>query len=432
MDWVLMSYLIMGILLALLFFGLWVSVALGVVGVAGLLIIDPSGTIIKGLGSVMFNTVASFELTAVPLFLLMGEIILGSGISSKFYLGASAWLKRIPGGLLQSNIVTCAFFAAISGSSVATAAAIGGVAYPEQIKRNYDTKMVLGSLAAGGTLGILIPPSVTMIVYCSIVSESVPRLFMAGVVPGLVATAIFMIYILIRVKINPTLAPHEMQSNTKKEMLVAFLNMCPFFLIIFVVLGGIYLGWTTPTEAAAVGVCMAVLISIIFRSYSFALIIDSLKKALMNTSMIIFIMVGAKFFTFLLVQSGINRAITNYALSLNLNQLTFLIFAIILYLILGCLMDAMSQMFLTLPLLLPIINSLGIDLIWYGVFLTVLLEIGHLTPPLGLNVFVLQSVSKRPVKEVLLSTLPYWGLLILVVVLLMIFPGLATWLPAKV
>jgi len=431
MSWTVLFGLYIVCILVLLSFGLWISIALGVVGILGMWVLDPSGSFINGLGSLMFNSVASFELSAVPLFFLMGELILRSDVSKRFYQGASLWLRKIPGGLLQSNIVTCAFFAAISGSSVATAAAIGGVAYPEQNKRGYDKKMVLGSLAAGGTLGILIPPSVVMIVYGSITSESVVKLFAAGIIPGILATMIFMIFIIIRAKVNPSLVPVPVKSVnfTIKEKCVAFLNMCPFFIIIFLVLGGIYLGWTTPTEAAALGVVTSVAFCLFFRRLTWKVIVDSLTGAVVNTSMIIFIMVGAKIFSYMIVYTGINRQITTFAASLNLSIFGFMMFIILLYMVLGCLMDAMSQMFLTLPLLLPILTTFNIDLIWFGVIMVILLEIGHLTPPLGLNVFVLQSISGRSAAEVLEGTLPYWGLLLAVVFIVILFPCLATWLP---
>ena len=416
-------------MLVCMFFGLWMAVSLGFVGVIGVWIFNPAAFSVNALGPIIYNSIGSFELTAVPLFLLMGELILKSGISQRFYKGATVLTRKLPGGLLQTNVFTCAFFSAICGSSVATAAAVASVAYPEQEHRGYDKKMVVGSLAAGGTLGILIPPSVIMIIYGSICGESVIKLFTAGILPGILAIIIFMIFVAVRTKITPSLAPVETETSTAREKLDAFISMCPFFITIGIVLGGIYLGWTTPTEAAAFGVMVAVGISLIFRTFSWKNVYECLRGTVMTSSMVLFILVGAKFLSFLLVYSGLNRQITAFAKSLGLEVFGFIMFTVVLYLIIGSFMDAISSMFLTLPLLLPILVDLQIDLIWFAVIMTVLLEIGHLTPPLGMNVFVLHSVTNRPIEEVMMGTIPYWFLLLLVTFIVIFVPEIATWLP---
>jgi C4-dicarboxylate transporter, DctM subunit len=327
------------------------------------------GPALNPLGSLVWNNVESFVLTAVPLFLFMGEIILRSGISRSFYDGITSWFGRLRGGLLHCNIVACAIFAAVTGSSVATAAAIGTVAIPEMNRRGYQPRMTLGSLAGGGTLGILIPPSIVMIIYGALVEESVARLFIAGVIPGLVMVGLFLGYIFVRLLLQPGAAPPEERPAPWRVRLAGL-----------VVLGPI---------------------------------------------------VGAQILSYALVRTGINREPTEWVVGFDLSRWALFAVITVIYIVLGFFVDGISMTVLTLPILYPIIVAAGFDPIWFGVVLVVLIELGQITPPMGLNIFVIQGISGESLLEVVRGVWPYAVLMLLAVLLLALFPGLATWLPAQ-
>lgn len=419
------------LILTLLLLGQWIAFALGSVGLIGLFLLG-NQQLLSSIGSVAWNSINSFELTAVPLFLFMGEIILQSGVSNRFYRGASCWMGRLPGGLLQSNIFACSVFAAISGSSVATAAAIGSVATPELIKRGYDRPMVFGSLAAGGTLGILIPPSIPMIVYGAMVEESVSKLFMAGLIPGLITALMYMSYIAIRCIINPGLTPSSVEKYTWTQRGRALVDMSFFFVLIVVILGGIYFGIMTPTEAAAIGTALALIISKINRGLSKSSLVNAMLKAIKTTCMVLFIVIGTQMLSYMLVRTGINRSLTEWVAGMDLQPAVFLVVVVIIYMVLGCLMEGLSMIFLTLPVLWPIVQAMGFDPIAFGVILVILIELGQITPPVGMNLFVIKGVSEgHPLSEVIAGAWPYFFILLATVVILAMFPGLALWLPSK-
>lgn len=418
------------LLIVLLVCGQYVSFALATVGFVGLFWLL-GGNAPLASGMIMWHTVAYFVLVAVPLFIFMGEILLRIGLAERLYAGFSPILGRLPGGLLISNIGSCAIFAAISGSSLATAATIGTVAIPTMEERGYDRSMIVGSLAAGGTLGILIPPSIIMIIYGALARESVGQLFMGGVIPGLISAGFFMLYIIIRVRLQPRLAPQEKTTFSRVELRQLFVGTLPVLTLMFLVLGSIYLGVTTPTEAAALGATGAICLGLGYRKLTWRMVKEGALSTVQTTSMILLIMVGASLISYVLANLAVPRQLALAVVSLGINKLWVLSLLCLLYLVLGCFLDGASIMVLTLPIVMPLIRSLGFDGVWFGVVLTILLEIALLTPPVGMNLYVLQKISKADFPMLIRATIPYWLMNIGVIALLTAFPNLVLWLPGK-
>ena len=430
MSWEVTFLLVVGLLLVLLLSGLWIAFGLGLAGII-VLLLHGGPPALAPLGYVSWNTVESFVLTSVPLFILMGELILRAGLSENFYRSMGLWFHGVKGGLLQSNIVACAIFAAVSGSSVATAAAIGTVAIPEMSRRGYEPKILFGSLAAGGTLGILIPPSIPMIIYGAMVEQSVERLFIAGVLPGIVMSLIFMAYIWVRVAVTPSLVPPAEARPTWAERFSSLAGVAPMFLLILLVLGSIWLGYATPTEAAAVGASAAMVLALASRRLSWRVFAGSVTSTIRTTCMVLFIIVGAQILTYALVKTGASRALTAWVVGLGLSKWILFAIVTVLYIFLGCIIDGVSMMVLTLPILYPIIIAAGFDPIWFGIALVILIELGNVTPPVGLNMFVIHGISGgRPIGEVIWGSLPFGILMLVVLALIGIFPGLVSWLPS--
>lgn len=430
MAWEIAFILNSFVLLVLLIGGEWIAFGLGAAGLFALFI-QGGGVNFHPLGTVVWNSVNSFTLTAIPLFVFMGEMVLHGGISQRFYRGMGLLFARLPGGLLQANIVSCAIFAAVTGVSVATAATVGTVAIPELTKQGYDRKMIFGSLAGGGTLGILIPPSVPFIIYGVMAQESITDLFAAGIIPGIVLSLIFMIYIAFRVLMKPNLAPKSQETHLPfRQKVSILLHTLPVFGLIFIVLGGIYFGIMTPTEAAAVGAFVAIIMSICYGKLNFSNLRLVLSQTVKTTSMILLIMAGASIFSFALVNSGINRELTNWVVSKGQVQVTFFILICIIYLIMGCFFDPISMVVLTMPVLYPIVLKFGFNPIWYGVILVILIELGLITPPVGFNLFVIHGISGgRPMNEIILGSVPYVVMMLVMIVILYCFPQIALWLP---
>jgi len=429
MTWQLLSLIIVIILFGLLLSGVWIAMALGMVGILMLLIIEPSA--IMGVGIIVWDTLESFVLTAVPLFLLMGSIILHSGVSSSFYKGLSTWLDHVPGSLAHSNVLACSIFAAVSGSSVATAAAIGAIAIPEMERRGYSRSLTYGSLAAGGTLGILIPPSIIFILYGAIVGESVGRLFIAGVIPGVFMSSLFVLYVGLRTALNPNLVPRGEIRATWSERGRGLLAVLPIFALMFLILGGIYLGIATPTEAASVGVAGAFAVAFLSGKLNWTILKNSLNEAVKTNCMILFIVVGAQIMSYALVTAGIPRGLVAFITSLTVPPWVIFLLMCVMYLILGCFMDAISLMLLTLPVVFPVMMALGYDPIWFGVVLVILLEVGLITPPVGMNLFVIQGLARSPLSTVARGAFPFVIMMLIMVFLIALYPGLALWLPSK-
>ncbi|WP_428668413.1 TRAP transporter large permease [Reyranella sp.] len=428
MNLELLTLILVASLAIMLMAGQWTALALGICGV--LVLYLSKGVLgLTVLSSVVWNNANSYILIAVPMFLLMGEIILRSGVSGYFYRGVVVLLGRLPGGLLHTNIATCAVFSAVSGSSVATAATVGTVAIPEMLKRGYEPRMVFGSLAAGGTLGILIPPSIIMVLYGALVEESIARLFMAGVLPGLLMAGIFMIFIAILLLFKPHYAPSRDAAGGKPPA-GDVLHVFPVLGLLVVVLGSIYSGIATPTEASALGAAGAIVLAIGYGSFTRRIFSDSLMATVKTTCMVALIIIGAQILSTALTYSGVSRSVSEWIMGLGLGKWEFFVALVILYIVLGCFVDGISMIYMTLPVLLPVVKAFGFDLIWFGVILTVLIELGQITPPVGLNLFTIHAISGgAKFTEVAMGSLPYVGLMLLVILLLCFWPEIALWLP---
>ena len=428
MNLELLTLILVASLAIMLMAGQWTAFALGICGV--LVLYLSKGVLgLTALSSVVWNNANSYILIAVPMFLLMGEIILRSGVSGYFYRGVVVLLGRLPGGLLHANIASCAVFSAVSGSSVATAATVGTVAIPEMLKRGYEPRTVFGSLAAGGTLGILIPPSIIMVLYGALVEESIARLFMAGVLPGLLMAGIFMIFIAILLFLKPHYAPSRDAAGGKPAA-GDVLHVFPVLGLLVVVLGSIYSGIATPTEASALGAAGAIVLAIGYGSFTRRIFSDSLMATVKTTCMVALIIIGAQILSTALTYSGVSRTVSEWIMGLGLGKWEFFIALVILYIVLGCFVDGISMIYMTLPVLLPVVKAFGFDLIWFGVILTVLIELGQITPPVGLNLFTIHAISGgAKFTEVAMGSLPYVGLMLLVILLLCFWPDIALWLP---
>lgn len=429
MSWEALAALYFGVMLVLLFGGVWIAISLGAAGILGIWIVKPA--LLGGLESVVWNTVDNFVLTAVPLFLFMGTIILHGGISTRFYRSVALWLNRVPGGLAQTNILSCSIFSALCGSSVATAAAVGSIAIPEMQKRGYGVRPMTGTLAAGGTLGILIPPSIPFIIYGSTVGESVGKLFVAGIIPGILMAGVFMVFLACQAKLMPQEFPSLDEAVSWRARLAGLRDLVPVVLLIALVMGGIYAGLMTPTEAAGVGAAGAVAVVALYGGLTIEVLRRSLMDTLRTNAMILFIVIGAQIMSFALVTAGIPRALVSAIESAQLAPYLVLSVVVVMYLVLGCLVDALSLMLLTLPVVFPVMKAAGFDPIWFGVVLVILLEIGLVTPPVGMNLFVIQGMAQTTLGEVAWGSLPYVVLMLVGVLMLTIFPEIALWLPRK-
>ena len=415
------------VLFLLLFNGVWVFAALGIAGVLGIWLFGVN--LGSALSLQMWGTTNSFILTAVPLFIFLGEIMLRSGISASLYKGIITWVGQFPGGLIHSNIVACALFAAISGSSVATAATIGTVAIPDQEARRYDRSLILGSITASGTLGILIPPSIIMIIYGSWMEVSIAKLFMGGVIPGVIIALMFMVYIVIKCSLQPNLAPRVASSWRQRALSIK--DIWPSLVIILFIVLAIYTGLMTPTETAAVSAVAALVITLILRRFSFSLLYDCAFNAVHTTAMLMIIVVGAKIFVMALIYLKLTTLLPALMESLNMPPLMVLIFIYVIYLVLGCFFDSISLLMVTLPFVGPVLHLMGIDFIWFGIVATILVEIGLITPPVGMNLYVIMGIAKNcSLSEITRAILPFFFMLLIGVVLLNVFPQLALWLPS--
>lgn len=421
MEWNVLLLTLFVIMLGFLAPGLWIAISLGITGIIGLLL-SGNARLIPSVSEICWNTTNDFILTAVPLFLLMGEVVLHSGISGKFYRSIAKWLYWLPGALLHSNIIACAIFSALSGSSVATAAGIGSIAIPEMKKHGYDRYMIYGSLAAGGTLGILIPPSISLILYGAMTDQSVVKLFTAAIIPGILLTSLFLVYTGIR-----TFRSNFEQSQLGEGLTFteSLKGVLPMLFLIVLTMGSLYAGFATPTEAAGIGAFLSIVFGFYFGKLDMSKLVSALVGAVKTTSMIVFIMIGAQIFSFSMVSSGINRALLTWVNNSGFSALMLLIVIYVIYIILGFFMDGNSIVFLTVPLLYPLIINAGFDPIWFGVVMVVLIELGLITPPLGLNLFVIQGIDKEAsVADVVKGSIPYMFIMLLMVTILTMFPKL--------
>jgi tripartite ATP-independent transporter DctM subunit len=381
------------------------------------------------LGDIAWQNSTEFLLVAIPMFVLLGEILLRAGITEKMYEGMARWLSWLPGGLMHSNIGSCSLFAATSGSSVATAATIGTVALPEVSKRRYNEPLFLGTIAAGGTLGILIPPSINLIIYGLLTDTSVPELYLAGFLPGLALAGLFMVTIAVA-----CLARREWGGDplsfTWRERFQSLPGLVPPLGIFVVVVGSIYAGLATPTEAASLGVIAAMGLAAANHTLSLEMLKHAVEGTMRTTAMIMLIILAAIFLNFVLAAIGLTQALTDFIVGLGLSPMKTMLLIIGFYIVLGCFMETLSMLLTTAPLVAPIVVQMGFDPVWFGVLLMVLLETALITPPIGINLYVVQGIRKfGRMNDVIVGTLPFVVAMFAMIGLLLVFPGLALWLP---
>ena len=421
--------LLIGLMLALLAGGLWIGLALMAIGILGMLGFTPRAPG-DGMAVAIWGANSTWTLTALPLFLWMGEILFRTKLSEDMFKGLSPWLERLPGRLLHTNIIGCTLFAAVSGSSAATCATIGKIALPELTRRGYPESMALGTLAGAGTLGLLIPPSIIMIVYGVSADVSIAKLFIGGVLPGILLAGLFMGWVVGWSLLNHArIPPADLRTNFVGK-LRASRNLIPVILLIGGVLGSIYAGIATATEAAAIGVIGSLIIAASQKSLTRKSFIDALMGATRLYCMIALILGGSAFLTLAMGYIGLPRHLAEWIGSLGLSQGMLLVALAVFFVLLGCFLDGISIVVLTMAVLLPTIHAAGIDPLWFGVFVVVVVEMAQITPPVGFNLFVLQGLTGKQITEIARYALPYFLLMVLAVVLLYLFPGLVTWLPA--
>ena len=403
----------------------------GVLGVLGLALdeIYSRLPLYLAMGEMSWATSNNFLLVAIPFFVLLGEILLRSGMAERMYNALVQWMPWLPGGLMHSNIAACAMFAATSGSSVATAATIGTVALGEVEKRGYNERLFLGTIAAGGTLGILIPPSINMIVYGVLTDSSIPKLYLAGILPGIVLALLFSLTVLIVCIVRPQFAGSPIRT-TWKARIDSLPDLIPPLLIFLAVIGSIYAGWATATESAALGVLAALAVAAWHRRLTVAVLIQAFEGTMRTTAMIMAILIAAYFLNFVITSIGLTTRVSNFVLGLGLTPVELLIGIIIFYLILGMFMETLSMMVATVPIIAPIMFKAGYDPILFGVLIVLLMETAMITPPVGINLYVVQGLRKRGrIDDVIIGTSPFVITLIAMIAIISVWPSLALWLP---
>ena len=420
--------LLVAALFALLGSGVWIGLTLTGVAWIGMQLFSarPAG---DAMAVTIWGSASSWTLPALPLFIWMGEILFRTKLSESMFRGLAPWVNWLPGRLLHTNVIGCAIFAAVSGSSAATCATIGKMTLPELGSRGYPRDITIGSLAGAGTLGLLIPPSIIMIVYGVSADVSIAKLFIAGVIPGILLAALFSGYLMVWALLHPGKIPEPDHRMSLAEKLHESRHLIPVVLLIAAVLGSIYTGFATATEAAAVGVVGSLLLSGVQGSLSW----DTFKTALLGATrlycMIALILAGAAFLTLAMGYIGLPRHLAEYIGSLKLTPFMLIIALAIFYIILGCFLDGISMVVLTMGVILPTVQAAGIDLIWFGIFIVIVVEMAQITPPVGFNLFVLQGMTKRDIAYIARVTLPFFFLMCAMVLLLWFIPQIATWMP---
>ncbi len=427
---ILIAVTLIVVLLAFLAGGVWIGLALAAVGYAGMLAFTP-----RSPGDAMAVTIwgagSGWTLTALPLFLWMGEILFRTRLSEDMFKGLAPWLEALPGRLLHTNIIGCTIFAAVSGSSAATCATIGKITLPELKKRGYPDHMALGTIAGAGTLGLLIPPSIIMIVYGVSAEVSIAKLFIGGVLPGLLLAGLFMGWVILWALRHPEQVPPRSEHTTLAQKIAASKNLIPIVLLIAAVLGSIYVGIATATEAAGLGVVGSLVIALAQRSLSWNTFRDSLMGATRLYCMIALILAGSSFLTLAMGYIGLPRQLAEWVSGLGLSPGMLLVVLTLFFIVLGCFLDGISMVVLTMAVLLPTVQAAGIDLIWFGIFIVLVVEMAQITPPVGFNLFVLQGMTGRQITEIARYALPYFFLMCLAVIVTYWVPGIVTWLPAQ-
>ena len=430
MNDLLITALLVGALFAILASGVWIGLTLSGVAWIGMQLFSsrPAG---DAMAVTIWGSSSSWTLTALPLFIWMGEILFRTRLSSDMFRGLSPWVQALPGRLLHTNVIGCTIFAAVSGSSAATCATIGKMTLPELQRRGYPDSIAIGSLAGAGTLGLLIPPSIIMIVYGVSADVSIAKLFMAGVLPGLLLAGLFSGYLGVWALLNPAQVPPADAPMTLRQKLHESRHLIPVVLLIAAVLGSIYTGVATATEAAGVGVAGALVLSALQGSLSWATFKESLMGGTRLYCMIALILAGASFLTLAMGYIGLPRHLAEWIGGLGLTPVALLAVLMVFYIVLGCFLDGISMVVLTMGVILPTVQKAGIDLIWFGIFIVLVVEMAQITPPVGFNLFVLQGMTGREISWLAKVTLPFFLLMVGAVALIWLFPGIVTALPAR-
>jgi C4-dicarboxylate transporter, DctM subunit len=409
--------------------GVWVSLALYSVAITALALLK-SMPVDKLVAQLTFNTINTPELIALPLFVLMADILFYTKLSESLFRGLAPWASRLPGRLIHVNVLGCTMFAAICGSSAATAAAVGRITLTELFRRGYDRDIVIGSLAGSGTLGFLIPPSIIMIIYGVLAEESILKLFIAGIIPGLLLAGAYMGYIAVRTTLDPRMVQEAALETTWADRIVALRDLAPVVFLIFLIMGSMYGGIASPTEAAAVGVLGALTIGLLQRTLTLANLAKACLSAMRTTSMIVLIVCAAIFLSVSMGFLGVPRYVANAIAALELSPYMLIGLLILFYLVLGCFLDGLSAIVMTLPITLPLVLLAGYDKLWFGVFIVIMVEMAQITPPVGFNLYVLQGLTGESMGRVARATWPFFLIMVGMAALLAFMPGLATFLPA--
>ena len=422
--------LLIGALFLILASGVWIGLTLSGVAWIGMQMFSsrPAG---DAMSVTIWGSSSSWTLTALPLFIWMGEILFRTRLSQDMFKGLAPWMQALPGRLLHTNVVGCAIFAAVSGSSAATCATIGKMSLPELTKRGYPEIMAIGSLAGAGTLGLLIPPSIIMIVYGVTADVSISQLFIGGVIPGIVLAGIFSAYIAVWSLMNPTLIPPADAPMTFKQKLHESRNLIPVVILIAAVLGSIYTGIATATEAAGLGVLGSLILSLVQGSMSWATFRDSLMGGTRLYCMIALILAGAAFLTLSMGYIGLPRHLAEWIATLGLSKFQLILALTAFYVVLGCFLDGISMVVLTMGVIMPTVQKAGIDPLWFGIFIVIVVEMAQVTPPVGFNLFVMQGMTNRSIVYIARAAFPFFVLMVGMVVLLYAFPQIVTFLPQQ-
>jgi C4-dicarboxylate transporter, DctM subunit len=428
MDITVLSLILVAVLFGFLLLGVWVGFALLAVALVAMELATtaPAGPV---LATRVWGSLNVWDLTALPMFIWMGEILFRSRLSADMFAGLAPFTRRLPGGLLHVNIMGCALFAAVSGSSAATTATVGKMSLPELRARGYDERMAIGTLAGAGTFGFLIPPSIILIVYGAAADQSIARLFLAGVIPGLMLAAMFGGYVMLWSLMHRDRMPPPEPKPDWATRLKALILLMPTVLLIVAVIGSIYAGLASPTEAAVVGVAGALLISGLTGGLGWASFVASLRGSAITTCMIAFILAGASFLTVAMGFTGIPRMLAAWIGEQGYSQFALLTALLMFFIVLGFFLDGISIVVLTVSIILPMVQAAGIDPIWFGIFLVLVVEMSQITPPVGFNLFVLQSITGRGIFQIARMALPFFLILVLATGVLSIFPEIALWLP---
>ena len=430
MTEIFLTVFFISILLFFLGTGIWVAISMIGVSALGMMFFT-SRPVGDAMATTIWGTSSSWTLTALPLFVWMGEILFRTKLSENLFEGLSPWMQKLPGGLIHVNVVGCALFAAISGSSAATVATVGKMSIPELRKRNYPEKILLGSLAGSGTLGLLIPPSIILIIYGVTVQESIAKLFIAGIIPGIMIAIIFMLYVIVWSLINKKIMPKSFENFSFLEKLKRSKKLMPVILLILGVIGSIYTGIATATEAASLGVVGALMLSYFQKSLSLETFKKSLLGATKTSCMIAFILAGSSFLSLAMGFTGLPRNLAIWIESMDLSPYILIMVLMIFYIILGMFLDGISAVVLTMAIIEPMIRQAGFDMIWFGIFLVVVVEMAQITPPVGFNLFVLQGMANRDMGYIARSAFPLFLLMIIATLIIIIFPEIALWLPEQ-